>query len=431
MFSLHLHRGVLRRACPFVQRSLALVSAAWLLATTVFAIAPTPKLTFSARVGFDSNVYLQDLPPSPTVAGAVAPRHESIVSSASLLAAVDFAPGKNTRSSASYGLERVSFASAHAEDHQVHRFGVKLTHRAGANTVNWQQTLTSIHGADRGPIFGAQGGAAVMGGIALRDRRDALFTRGVLTLLHDDGGAWSWRAAASVYVHDFQTEQRRDTGYLNYLDREEWTAGVDALRTLQPKLKLVSGVRVGRQDQRKLHGVDSAWDSRLQRIHVGLEGTLAPWIDCQLLAGPEHRDYLTPTPAGFDRDRVFWWIDATLTARPSTADVVVLCAKRFTQPAFGSASLYEDITYSVSWKRRVAAKTHVSAGYRAYGGSWPSPGLRRDWVHTLNLQLQHEFSPSWRAELNALSDRALSRIPQTAGRAFRRQFIELAFTYNR
>ena len=112
---------------------------------------------------------------------------------------------------------------------------------------------------------------------------------------------------ASAYVHDFKTVQEPSptpTGayYENYVSRQDVNGGLDIGYDVGKKTFLVLGYRYGRQDQGKLLGVNSPYDSSYSRILFGVEGSPASWIKLALLAartyatgGAPRRPVLTAT----------------------------------------------------------------------------------------------------------------------------------------
>jgi len=320
--------------------------------------------------------------------------------------------------------------SESTESYRVHRAGLNFNGRVGETTWSLQNGATWIDGSNESPTFGCVGGVTAMGGIPLRERRDAFVERNGLRLMRAFG-PWFVRPVATAYVHDFLTQQSRRTGYENYVDRQEWTVGADLGREVAPKTSLVAGVRFGRQDQLRLHGVDSPYDSRLRRFLIGLEGTPISGLQCAILTGPETHRFIAATPAGFNRDKVYWWIDALVTLTPGPRDACTIAVRRYALPAFASQSIYEDITYEVVWRHKFGERFSAGAGFKAYGGDWPGPATREDWIFTPSLQVQYTVSRQCSLELAYAFDRAESRIPNTAGREYRRHVTSLSFKYTR
>ena len=56
-------------------------------------------------------------------------------------------------------------------------------------------------------------------------------------------GAWVVRPQFAAYIHDFQTKHESTAGYENYVDRSEFTAGVDVGYKFMQDTYLVVGYR--------------------------------------------------------------------------------------------------------------------------------------------------------------------------------------------
>lgn len=66
-----------------------------------------------------------------------------------------------------------------------------------------------------------------------------------------------------------------------------------------------------------------------------------------------------------------------------------------------------------------------------HGGNYGGSATREDRVHSPTLQVAYTMNRTCRLEALALFDRAESRLPQTAGLEFRRQYVAVATTLTR
>lgn len=419
--------------------SSAIIAVSWLAAalaaaptvhgdTTPSSALTTPwkivgSLTF--RESYDSNIFLQSSTPAPTIANAKQPNRPSAVTTAGATATLERKRSPELSLAINSSAEAVTFASATAENYRTYKLGATAGGRAGSTVWSAQTTTTRIDGGDEGPIFGCTGGATALGGIPLRDRRSALVERTRLKLTHSLG-TWFVRPSASFYVHDFLTHQSPRAGYLNYVDRREYLAGAEVGREISPHTRFIAGAFAGRQDQFKLHGIDSPYDSWLRRFVLGLEGNPAPWLQLNLLGGPETRRFSRGTPVGFDRDRVLLWLDCEATITVGPRDALTAVVRRFEQPAFTSQSVYEDITYEVTWRRKLTDRLTFATGFKAYGGDWPGPATREDWIFTPSAGLRYAANPRWLVDVSYLAESAESRLPATPGREYRRQIASVS-----
>ena len=452
---------------PFVAHSdllmnrclMALLAALGLLSSTNLSLAANSNLIWKAdltvKEAYDGNVYLQDKEPTPPVPGTVPAKKDSWVTTITPRVGLDYKPCSGFNASLSYAPDIAVYHNAHSEDYFAHRFGLTLSGKA--DNVTWEQAnaLTYIDGNHLGPTFyrGTADAPAqdvpAIGGIPLRDRRDATVYRGGLKLTYLIGDFFV-RPVGAAYVHDFRTLQqpsespsRPGTYYENYLDRQDVNGGLDIGYDVGKKTFLVVGYRYGRQDQFRgpmynaatVFG-DSPYDSTYHRVLAGVEGTPASWLKLALLGGPDIRTWADDTPTGFDRDEMLYWIDASITLLPTKQDSIVLLNRRYEQPAFSSQSVYEDITYSVTWKHKFDDHWAGSAGFQLYIGDWQAPVNREDWIYTPSASLSYTHDKHLSAELAYSYDWVENQVPTTAvgaayaeGREYTRHIVSLGLKY--
>jgi len=415
--------------------SAALLAAFALTSSIGSAPAANSNLTWKAdltlKEAYDANVYIQDKEPDPTVPNAVPAKKNSFVTTLTPKVGLDYKVCSGFNVSLSYAPDVVFYHSAHSEDYFAHRAGLTLSGKT--KDLLWEQVnaFTYIDGNHLGPTFGQTEGVPAIGGIPLRDRRDAFIYRGGFKLTYTTG-QWFFRPVASAYIHDFMTDQRTSPvggAYENYIDRQDVNGGLDVGYRVAEKTHWVLGYRYGHQDQFRLFAVDSPYDSSYHRVLVGVEGTPANWLKLAVLGGPDIRDWGDGTPAGFDRDEMLYWIDASVTLLPTKQDSIVLLNRRYEQPAFSSHSVYEDITYSVAWKHKFDDHWAAGAGFQLYIGDWQAPVNREDWIYTPSASLSYTHDKHLSGELAYSYDWVESQVPNTAGREYTRHIVSLGLKY--
>jgi len=182
-------------------------------------------------------------------------------------------------------------------------------------------------------------------------------------------------------------------------------------------------------------GRPSQYSNHYQRFLFGLEAAPAPWLNVTALAGPDVRDWPRVTESRFRQDEVLWWLDASVTLRPTAADTVLLRLTRFEQPAFTSQSMYEDIRYDLTWRHKFTDRLTVGAGCTLYIGDWQGPVNREDWITTPSAMVAYAFSAHLNGELAWSYDLADSRVPvgplapYADGREFTRNLISVSLKY--
>lgn len=366
---------------------------------------PTTNLTFkaavAAKVAYDSNVYLQDTDPAPGVPGAVPANHGSWVFSVMPQLGLDYQACEAFKLTTGYSGEYNWFNSASSEDHMIHRFPLNASGKVGETDWKIGNAFTYIDGNNLGPIFGAPGQIPAIGGIPMRDRRDALIYKGNLGVQQPLGKGWFIRPEASAYVHDFYAEQHTSPpggAYENYIDRQEVTGGAHVGHGIGRNTTLSLGYLYGRQDQFSLLGANSPYDSSIHRVLVGLKGTPWKWLRLDLLAGPDFRDF-DNSIAGFDDEEVVGYVLSTVTFLPTKKDSIVLFNKRYEQPSFASMGMYEDVTYKGAWVRQWCPALSSSLSFQAYLGDWKPPAKRVDWIYTPAASLTYVWNKKVTMEL--------------------------------
>lgn len=438
LFSLRLtnHRNPIAPigACLFLSAGSALA------AETDFMSKPELTTNLNADLilteSYDSNVYLEDKSPGPGAPDAMPALKGSWVTTITPSIRAHDLGNSDFHTSLSYRPDIVIYHNAHSEDYVDHHVGVIIDGQE--DHVTWEQAnaFTYIDGNHLGPIFAHPQDVPAIGGIPLRNRRDAAIYLGSFRLTYTFDRFFI-RPAANAYVHNFKTAQMPNPPneiYVNYIDRQDVNGGLDVGYDVGHKTYLVLGYRYGRQDQYKLLGVDSPFDSAYHRILFGIEGSPVSWLKLAMLGGPEIRDWANGTPANFDRNRLVYWVNATASVLPNKNDTITLLFRRYEQPAFCSQSVYNDITYSATWKHNFNKHLSATAGFQLYIGDWQAPANRNDWIYTPSASLTWAFNKHFNANLEwsyDLVDNKSDVIPGTStewadGREFSRNLISLA-----
>lgn len=408
----------------------------------VAAVAANTNLTFKAEVSlketFDSNVYLQDYDPSPLVPEAARPFQQSLVTSVTPRVALDWKPMPEFGLSTYYAPEVVTFHDESSENHVAHRLALNFAGKVG--TVEWQQfnTFTYIDGSTEGltfgiidPTSGKPVGAPAIGGIPIRDRREALILRNGFGAYHPRG-KFFFRPRFSTYIHDFRTEVRDPKAYpfyQNYVDRDDLNVGIDVGYLVAKNLHIVLGYWFGYQMEPPLPGYTVDYSNHYHRVIGGLEGTVTRWLKLKLNLGPDYHDFDHATPSSFDDHQLLLYVDSSAVISATAKDTLTLSVKQYMQPAFGAPSAYEDITYDAVWRHKFCDHASVNLGFRAYGGDWLEPVQRNDWIFTPSAGMEVSFNRHLTAAVTYSYDWVDSFVPNTAGREFTRHLGTLSARY--
>lgn len=408
----------------------------------------TLKADLTLKETYDDNVFILNTYPYPGItppAGYTisAPKLGSFVTSITPNLVLNYKPCEEFTATVSYAPEFTWYASAHSEDYVAQRGAINFSGKIDEVAYEWLNSAVWIDGSDEGYVTLRPGDCRAMGGIPLRDRRDAAIYRDSLKVTIPVG-KWFFRPVVTSYVHDFQTEQRANLAvnrnnfiYDNFVDRWEVGGGLDIGYEVFDNTKLVVGYRFGHQNQGELLNVESPYVNNYQRFLVGVEGSPAPWMKVAVLGGPDVRDWQRDTPVGFDRDKVLWYLDALVSLLPTKEDTVTLKITNYDQPAFTSQSVYEDLKYDLVWRHKFSEKFTAGAGMTLYIGKWLEPALRDDWIYTPSLMASYAFNPNLTAEASWSYDDAVNKVtpvPGTStqyadGREYIRNLFSVALKY--
>jgi hypothetical protein len=401
-------------------------SQGWQLATNL-----SLKADLAVKEMFDSNVYLQDVTPSPAIPNAAQPFQESMVTLVTPRLGLDWKPMPEFNLATSYAPEFAWYQAEPGENYIAHRGALTFSGKVGI--VQWEQfnTVNYTDGSHEGLTFGGPGGAPAIGGIAIRDRRDALVYRNGFRAYHPHGN-WFFRPVAWSYIHDFRTDQRNPVsypGYQNYLDRNDLSAGIDiGYKALRQAYVLV-GYRYGFQNETPLPWNPTHYSGHYHRFVVGLEGKLTDWLKITGVIGPDYRKFNDDVDPNFDAEYTTIYYDISVALTPTKQDTVSLLFRQYEQPAFGAPSVYDDITWEIAWRHQFGGGLAVSTGFRAYGGDWRDPVAREDWIYTPSATIAYVYDRHLSGELSYSYDNAVSRVSDTSGREYTRHLAWLSLKY--
>jgi hypothetical protein len=398
------------------------------LATLVPAGLAAPALTTSAlavRVLYDDNVFLQDnapLAPGQTAA-ALPARGGAFSTTLGASLGLTWKPGSETKIESSYAPEVSRYSSYQSENHTDHRFTVNATGAAGDWRYETKANWLSTTGAHESPVFNRLGGSPPIGSEPVRARRAQEIAKATGRVTRSWNGGFV-RGVFAVNDQDFHTRQSSAAGYANYVDRGEWTAGVDLGWKLRPDLSLLTAIRQGRQHQADLLGVPLNYTNTLTRWLVGAEGQVTKTFKLNLLAGPDVRHFGAAVRPGYDRSQTATYWEAGATWTPAKTDVLTLSGRHYLWVSSGGRGVYLDTVYDLSWKHQFTPAWNLTTGlnqHTGYTGRYNPTAPRHDVVRAVTGTLTRVIDAKTKLELGLAQDWADSLVPNTPGREYRRR----------
>ncbi len=391
-----------------------------------YAAADSPWVlssSLSVKETYDDNVLLQgksDLADK-----------SSMVSSFTPSLALEYKKAATLKATLSYAPEFSYYHSASSENNIAHRGAFNIGGKVGQTAWEVNNSIVGIDGDGQGVTFLTEQGGDIpaIGGVPLRDRRDATIFRNSAKITKT-AGSWLIRPVITSYAHDFRTLQSSNKSYENYIDRSDVNGGLDVGAEVLSKTWMVLGYRYGQQHQGDRLGVASPYSSHYHRILAGVEGTPTDWLKLNVQAGPDLRSFDEASiPTAFEKAELLWYVDASATLALGKRDSVTLLITRYEQPAFASHSIYEDVVYSANWKHQVTDELNAALGMKCYQGEWQAPVMRDDWIYTPSAGLVYTFNKHFIADISYSHDEAKSGIPGKSGREFARNLIALGTKY--
>lgn len=377
----------------------------------------------SARVTYDSNVFLQDGGALVAGATASAPVREGAWVASAAGGASWGGPVGPGKLDLGYRAEVFRFSGHASENHDDHRIRAGWIGTQGA--ASWDVSLNALwtNGGHLAPLYNVVGGAPALGSEPVRARRAQTVLKGAARVTVAQQGGW-WRVSAAGLDQDFHTGFA--SGCAVYVDRGEYTAGAEFARELKPGLAWVAGARVGRQWQRDRPPVVALNStSDLARVLVGLEGRWSPRWKLDLRAGPDLRRFTDDQPAELGHQRTAPYVEATVAWTPGAADSISLTGSHRLWPASSGRGLYEDSTWELGWKRRLNGEWSTRLGQKFADGDnhrdvYPGTKPWHDQILTTTCALEYRWSEHVLLDAAIAREAAEGLLPNTPGRAYTR-----------
>ena len=154
------------------------------------------------------------------------------------------------------------------------------------------------------------------------------------------------------------------------------------------------------------------------------------WLQVSIALGPELRTYGDGVPVSFgSHDVQNLYAEATITATAGKSDTLVVTVKNFEQPGFSGRSVYEELTFDLSWRHRLNDHWTVGAGGRAYNTDFLYPVRRNDWVLSANGLLNFALTRKFSVEASYVFEDGETQDPGASGREYQRHLLALGLKY--
>ncbi len=376
---------------------------------------------FSLRVeeGYDSNVFLQKVTPLANQDSFI-----TVIQPKMDLGWVS----KPFNFNLTYAPKLSIFGSEHTENNITHALGLNFKGNF-ADSVSYEflNSFCFINGSRTGVIFTGPGGAPAVGGIQVRDRREAAWMKQSARVTWTIGSVFL-RPVYNGYMHDFKEIQKEIPGYVNYVDRTQFNGGLDLGFKVLQETWFVTGYRYGIMQQDRLFASPVQYSNTYQRALFGLEGQPLKWLKICATAGPSFHHFDESVPAAFGRNHTRVYADATVTLTPTVHDSLILATTRFEQMSSGGRCAYQDIVYRAGYVRNLSASVDLKADFRLYRGEFEATANRKDNIYTPSIGLNWKVNRYLSCDCQYSYEWAESDVPDTIGREYGHNMVSIGAT---
>jgi len=222
-------------------------------------------------------------------------------------------------------------------------------------------------------------------------------------------------------------------GYQNYPDRSDVNGGADLGYRLTKNIAVTVGYRYGQQYQQQFTP-DITSDrhfssSDYQRVLLGLEGRLWPWLNVKIAGGPDFRDY-NPNAAVNDFHPVKYYGEAVFTATITKDQSLTFNYKQWQWVSSTGLVPYFDSTFALNYHWNVTKQLGFDLGGKILEADFTSgnevsgtaPSRRDDRQYTISTGVTYALNPHLSASLSYaydLGDNVLANLPATLEPGYR------------
>lgn len=379
----------------------------------------------SAKETYDDNVYTYEFGPLGNRA--------SWVSQGMLHLGVKVDAGEAGTWTPSYTWEGNEYHQAEEESHQKHTARLEFAGKNG--DWSWQGDLQQMYtdGATESPIWNGPGGLPATGAPEVRNRRRNFMLEHTAQITWRPG-AWWTRAVYRGQLHDFMTDYSSVKSCQNFVDRTDFSLGLDVGRSVLKDWDLFAGIRVGEEDQALMRGSSVQYDNRYLRVLGGVQGHIFPWLKVDAEAGPDFRDFYSSLPAGEMTERTEVYYRGSLGFRLGPQDNITLSGKQYLFPSSSGYGMMREGLWDAEYRHELVSES--------FGGPWLAciagfrvneddffPADRRDRIFTPRLEWRTIWKHPWNLRAAYEYSWAESDVPNTPAREFDRTRISLAVAW--
>jgi len=391
--------------------------------------------SLSVREGYDSSIYgvSDNLAGHPAIAN-VSSRFTTLSASVTfnLLAASqprDAGPVKAL--TLAYSADYTQYAAAAREDNLRNTLALHAAGGAGPWSFSVDNPLIYVDGSREDEFFSFYNN---LGYGAVRERRNQVQERNTSFLRYDTAD-WFIRAVDSATFYNLLIDEHDPVGaykgYANWVNRDDANAGLDLGFKLVPDFALVAGWRLGSQTQAHYHYSLVHDDSTYDRALLGFEGKPLPWLQAQLLTGPDFHRYSDAARLGLAGDRHTWfYLKGQLTATFTPADTLTASERVWHFVSSAGVSSIQETVENLTYKHDFSSRLSASVGLGELGHRYDAPTVRDDWTTSVPVGVAYALTRDLTVSAEYSATSGHSRFPAavTPGQNFEDNIVSLSAT---
>lgn len=248
-----------------------------------------------------------------------------------------------------------------------------------------------------------------------RERRNQIQDRALVAMQYDEDYMFV-RPTASLLFYNMNTEFRNagvapNIGYQNWPDRTDVNGGLDYGYRVTHSLAITTGYRYGYQYQQQfpenISPADRHYSSNhYQRVLLGLEGKLWPWLSIRAAAGPDFRYYNPNAPVN-GLNPIYPFVEGTVTATITPNQSLTFYTKEWQWVSSAGLVPYYDSSYVLTYHWSATHQLGFDLGGKILNANFldgddvigTQPSKRNDIEYCISAGVTYAFTPNLSANV--------------------------------
>jgi len=343
-----------------------------------------------------------------------------------------------------YAPDIAIYHEASKETNTAHRLTAAINGKSSAFSYTLDNAFIFVDGSKDAPFYtGLDSNRSAYATAIPRERRRQTQDRAKLTLRYD-ADSWFVRPCASIIDYDLMTRFSTASGYQNYVDRYDFSAGADVGWKLNKQTAVTVGYRAGYQYQQQLPiGIDATHmssPSHFQRVLLGFEGKPLKWLTISVQGGPDYRSYEAnstthTTPIG-NPNLVKFYGEGSITADLTPNDSLTVKYKDWEWVSSTGKAPYYEGSHELAYRHKFNSKLTVDLsgkyGISDYKTGNIASSARYDKIYGATVAVGYAFNSRFSGSLSYGVDfgrNAQDNITNTQYREYSHHVVSVSAVY--